>query len=89
MTPSIRITDLAWAQLQALTPDQQAQARRLMRALVLGRGGGWPWNTDLRGRRHWVVSAADTHVVYRVTFRRQGDIIWITAILVFPTPIDE
>jgi hypothetical protein len=85
----VRMTEVAWAQLQAITPAQQQQARNLIRALQLGAPGvGRPWNRDLRHRLHWIVSAYDTHVVYRVAYRRQGDEILITAVLVYETPSD-
>jgi len=85
----VRITDVAWAQFQALTPAQQQQTRNLIRALQLGAPGvGRPWNRDLRNRLHWIASAYDTHVVYRVAYRRQGDELLITAVLVYETPSD-
>jgi hypothetical protein len=85
----IRITDVAWAQFQALLPQQQQQARNLIRAIQLGAPGvGRPWNRDLRNRLHWIVSAYDTHVIYRVAYRRQGDELLITGILVYETPPD-
>lgn len=85
----VRISPYAWSQLQALTSAQQDQARRLMASFVLAGGTvGRPWNYDLRGRRQWIVSALDTHMIFRVAFRRSGDILYITSILVFPTPPD-
>ena len=85
----VRITDIAWAQFQALSPHQQQQARNLIRAIQLGAPGvGRPWNHDLRNRLHWIASASDTHVVYRIAYRRQGDELLITAVLVFETPPD-
>ena len=83
------MTDLAWSQFQALLPQQQQQARNLIRAIQLGAPGvGRPWNRDLLGRQHWIASAADTHVVYRVAYRRQGDELLISAVLVYETPAD-
>ena len=85
----VRMTDFAWAQFQAVAPAQQQQARNLIRAIQLGAPGvGRPWNRDLRNRLHWIVSAYDTHVVYRVAYRRQGDELLITAVLVYETPSD-
>jgi hypothetical protein len=37
---------------------------------------------------HWIASASDTHVVYRIAYRRQGDELLITVVLVFETPPD-
>lgn len=85
---AVQISDFAWAQYQALTPAQQ-QARNLIRTIQLGGAGvGRPWNHDLRRRLHWIASAADTHVIYRVAYRRQGDALLITAVLIYPTPPD-
>jgi hypothetical protein len=85
----VRITDLAWAQFQALAPQQQHQARNLIRAVQLGAPGvGRPWNRDLRNRLHWIASAYDTHVIYRVVYHRRGDELLISAILVYETPPD-
>jgi hypothetical protein len=89
MTLPVRITEFAWAHYQALPPTQQQQARNLIRAIQIGGPGvGRPWNRDLRQRLHWIMSASDTHVIYRVAYRRQGDELLITAILVYPTPSD-
>ena len=85
----VRISPYAWGQLEALSADQQAQARRLLAAIVLANGTvGRPWNRDLKGRQQWIVSALDTHVIFRVAFRQSGDTLYITSVLVFPTPPD-
>jgi len=85
----VRISDFAWGQYQALSPAQQQQARNLMRAIQLGASGvGRPWNRDLRNRLHWIASAYDTHVIYRIAYQRQGDELLITAVLVYETPPD-
>ena len=39
MKLSVRITDVAWAQFEALLPHQQQQARNLIRAIQLGAPG--------------------------------------------------
>ena len=88
MKARVLISEFAWGQLQALLPHQQAQARRLIDAIQMAPGAGWPWNIDLRGRRHWIVSASDTHVVYRVAFRRRDNEIMITGVFVYETPTD-
>jgi hypothetical protein len=86
---NVRISPYAWGQLQALTAHQQAQARRLLSAIVLANGTvGRPWNRDLKGRQQWIASALDTHVIFRVVFHQSGDTLYITAVLVFPTPPD-
>lgn len=83
----VRMTEFAWSQFQALLPVQQQQARNLIRAIQLGAPGvSRPWDRDLRNRLHWIASAYDTHVVYRVAYRRQGDELLITAVLVYETP---
>jgi hypothetical protein len=85
----IRLSRRAWAQFEALTPEQQAQARRLMAALQLAEGGGGrPWITDLRGRRFFIVSALDTHLVYRLVYEQIGSALFISLILVYETPPD-
>ncbi len=85
----IRFTDEAWDVFTTIDSTHQDQARRLLRAIVLGGGRiGRPWNHDQKGRLHWVVSAVDTHLVYRMVFRRSGDTLYITDILIFPTPPD-
>lgn len=89
MKPRVRITPFAWQQLEALTEDQQAQARHLIAAILLGgRGVGRRWVSDAKGRRQWIVSASDTHVIYRFAFVQRHDTLYITAVLVFPTPPD-
>jgi hypothetical protein len=61
----------------------------LIASIVLAGGTvGRLWNYDLRGRRQWIVSALDTLVIFRVAFRRSADILYITSVLVFPTPPD-
>lgn len=84
----IVISDVAWGQFQALTVTQQEQARRLMRAIQIAPLAGRPWNRDTKNRLHWIVSASDTHLVYRVAYRHDGDTLMITAILVYETQPD-
>jgi hypothetical protein len=85
----IRYSRYANARLQALPEPQQAQAKRLIRAILLADTTvGRPWNQDLRGRLQWIVSAADTHVVYRIAFRQTENTLYVTNVLVFPTPPD-
>lgn len=88
MNLSVQFSDLAWEQWQALTGPQLAQARRLIAAIQLAPGVGRLWNQDLRGRRYRVVSAADTHLVYRIVYQRSGDVLLIAAILIYDTPPD-
>jgi hypothetical protein len=74
----IRLSRRAWAQFEALAPEQQAQARRLMAALQLAEGGrGRPWITDPRGRRFLIISALDTHLVYRLVYEQIGSALFI------------
>jgi hypothetical protein len=84
----IVMSDVAWSQFQALTVAQQGQARRLIRAIQIAPLAGRPWNRDTKNRLHWIVSAADTHLVYRVAYRHDGDTLMITAVLVYDTPLD-
>ncbi|MEI8165564.1 MAG: hypothetical protein WCG26_04260, partial [Chloroflexales bacterium] len=49
---------------------------------------GRPWNHDMRGRIPWIVSAADTHAVYRIAFRQTENALYVTNEIVFPTPPD-
>lgn len=68
---------LAAAQFASLTPAQQEQARRLVRAIVLADTHvGRPWNTTPAGRRQWIASAYDTHLVYRIAFRQVEQILY-------------
>jgi hypothetical protein len=86
-TLPVRFSPRAWAQFVALTPAHQAQARRLIRALQLADGGGGrPWATDVRGRRFLIVSALDTHLVYRLVYEQIGSTLFISLILVYETP---
>lgn len=85
----VRYTELAWERLRSLTPEQRAQAKRLIRAIMLADTVvGHPWNHDLAGRLHWIVSAVDTHVVYRIAFRRIENTLYVANVLIFPTPTD-
>ena len=88
-TLPVRFSPRAWAQFAALLPAQQAQARRLLRALQLAEGGGGrPWVTDARDRRFFIVSALDTHLVYRLVYEQIGSALFISLILVYETPPD-
>jgi hypothetical protein len=85
----VRFTPIAWERLQSLTPEQQAQAKRLIRAILLtDTTVGRPWHHDLHGRLHWIVSALDTHVIYRIAFRRVEHTLYVTTLLIYPTPLD-
>lgn len=85
----LRYTEIAWARLRALPPYQQEQAKNLIHAIMLADTTvGRPWNRDLQGRLHWIVSALDTHIIYRVTFRKVENTLFVTNVLVFPTPTD-
>ncbi|MCU0492765.1 MAG: hypothetical protein MUD01_14335 [Chloroflexaceae bacterium] len=85
----VRYTTVAWDRLRALSPEQQAQAKRLIRAILFAQTNvGRPWNRDLRSRLHWIVSALDTHVIYRIAFRQVEDVLYVTNVLIFPTPPD-
>jgi hypothetical protein len=85
----LRYSDAAWATLQHLPETQQAQARRLIRAIMLaGTSIGRLWIRDLRGRQLWIASALDTHVIHRIVFARDEDTLYIVQILNFPTPPD-
>lgn len=85
----VRYTEVAWSRLRALSPDQQAQAKRLIRTIMLADTHiGRPWNRDLNDRLHWIASALDSHVVYRIAFRRVENALYVTNVLVFPTPPD-
>jgi hypothetical protein len=74
----------AWERYQTLTPDQQEQARRLLAALLLSPEVGHFWHRDLAHNPLSIVSAYDTHVVYRVLYRTTGDTLFVLDVLVFP-----
>jgi hypothetical protein len=59
-----------------------------MHALQIAPLAGRPWNCDTKNRLHWIVFAADTHLVYRVAYRHVGDTLFISAVLVYETPSD-
>ncbi len=85
----IRYRRSANARLQALPEPPQAQAKRRIRAIFRADTTvGRPWNHDMRGRLPWIVSAADTHAVSRITFRQRANTRYVTNVLVFPTPPD-
>ena len=85
----IRYRRSANARLQALPKPPQAQAKRRIRAILRANTTvGRPWNQDMRGRLPWIVSAADTHVVYHIAFRQTENALYVTNVLVFPTPPD-
>ena len=76
----------AWERNQQLTPDQQAQARRLIAALIQA-PRFWRQNAD--GFPLWFVSAYDAHVVYRVFYYARNETIYVLDVLVFPYAHDE
>jgi hypothetical protein len=84
MKPVVRWLPEAWERYALLTADQQAQARRLLGALLLSPQAGRFWHTDRAGRPIWFVSAVDTHVVYRVLWYRRNTTIYVLDVLVFP-----
>jgi hypothetical protein len=85
----IRYSRYANARLHALPESQQAQAKRLIQAIILANTTiGRPWNRDLQGRLQWIVSAVDTHVVYRIAFRIADHTLYVTNVLALPTPED-
>lgn len=85
----VTFSRLALAQFAALTDAQQAQARRLVRAITLADTlVGRPWNRTPAGRQQWIASAYDTHIVYRISFRRTENTLYVTGVLVFQTPPD-
>ena len=88
MMSRVQITEWAWEQFQILSTEQQTQARRLIRAVQMAPSAGRPWNIDIKGRRQWVASAADTHVIYRLTYQHRQGVTLITGILVYTTPND-
>jgi hypothetical protein len=81
----MRVRWLADAQerYQSFPPAQQEQARRLIAALLLSPEAGHFWRRDLDNNALFVVSAADTHVIYRVLYRTTGDILFVLDVLVF------
>jgi len=85
----VQISPFAWEQFQALLPEHQAQARRLITAVLMGGSGtGRPWVRDAKHRLQWIVSASDSHVIYRFAFVKRHNTLFITGVLVFPTPPD-
>lgn len=89
MQPRVRMSPLAWQQFETLLPGQQVQARRLIAAVLSGGPAtGRPWVRDNKQRQQWIVSASDTHIIYRFSFVKRQDTLYITAVLVFPTPPD-
>lgn len=49
---------------------------------------GRPRNRTPAGRQQWIASAYDTHIVYRISFRRTENTLYVTGVLVFQTPPD-
>ena len=85
----VRWLDAAWERYQQLTPEQQAQARRLIVALQISPRAGRFWHQDADGHPLWFVSAYDTHVVYRVLFYQRNATIYVLDVLVFPYEADD
>ena len=84
MKPVVRWLPEAWDRYQTLTEEQQAQARRLIAALLLSPQAGKFWHTDIAGRPIWFASAVDTHVIYRVLWYQRNTTIYVLDVLVFP-----
>jgi hypothetical protein len=76
------LTD-AWERYQTFTPAQQEQARRLIAALLVSPEAGHFWRRDLDNNALFVVSASDTHLIYRVLYRTTGDILFVLDVLVW------
>lgn len=85
----VKFSRYASAQFVSLTDAQRDQARRLVRAIILAETHvGRPWNRDNQNRLHWIASALDTHLIYRIAFRRIENTLYVTAVLTFPIPPD-
>jgi cytochrome bd-type quinol oxidase subunit 1 len=85
----LRYSDDAWETMQRLPDAQRAQARQLIRAIMLAEVPvGRLWIRDLRGRQLWIASALDTHVIHRAVYTRTANTMYIIQILTFPTPPD-
>nr|MCU0492224.1 hypothetical protein [Chloroflexaceae bacterium] len=70
----------AVAVIRQMIPTQRAQFDRLIAAMRLSPQAGVFYGYDLEQRVLRQVSAADVHIIYTITYRQQGERLFVVAV---------